>query len=263
MAIQHSSTLIPYENRVIGEATIPTVDGRVLYDFLGISRDYSNWMKAQIKRGQFVEGRDYTVERIYETRANSHAQKGEQQKQVLASIEYYFTFDATKHIGMFSGSKKGHEIREYFLDCEKRLHEQPVTRGDLLVQMAEAYRRIEAEQAAQKDALIAAQYQTIEALKTSQRAEHKSDMALDEAHRMTLEEFILKNGLIRQFPYSKHQEYARWLGDFCFQYDLKTPKAPVLGKSWDEEKQYPLQALAAWLRHEQRKPQQIHLVEEA
>lgn len=92
------------------------------------------------------------------------------------------------------------------------------------------------------------------------RAETKADMALDDAHRMTVEEFILVNGLIRQFPHTKHGEYARWLGDFCLQCNLKTPKAPVLGKSWDKEKSYPLQALAAWLRYEQRRPQQITLV---
>lgn len=94
----------------------------------------------------------------------------------------------------------------------------------------------------------------------SMRAETKADMALDEAHRMTVEEFILKNGLYRQFPPPDYLRITNWLKDFCQQYGLSFPKAPVYGKPWDGENSYPLQALAAWLRYEQKRPRQVALV---
>lgn len=91
-------------------------------------------------------------------------------------------------------------------------------------------------------------------------AETKADLALEDAHRMTLEEFVLKNGLLRQFPRSHFAAYSRWLKDFCLENGLHVPKVPVYGQSWTDENGYPLAALAAWLRHEQRKPQQVRLL---
>ena len=52
----HSTTvqLIPFAQRQIGTKTVETVNGRDIHTFLGISRDYSDWMKRQIKAGQFI-----------------------------------------------------------------------------------------------------------------------------------------------------------------------------------------------------------------
>ena len=46
------------------------------------------------------------------------AQKGEHSGQ--NRIDYYLTFDAAKQIGMMCGTDKGFEIREYFIDCERK-----------------------------------------------------------------------------------------------------------------------------------------------
>lgn len=151
----------------------------------------------------------------------------------------------------------------------------PTSNGDLLVQMAEAYRaqeqRLVAIEAAQREsqqqrledqtALIVSQQQAIDALQLATGANTKSDLALEDAHRMTLEEFVLKTGLVRQFPPSQYATYTTWLRTFCRSYGLMIHKAPVYGKSWDEENSYPLAALAAWLRYETKKPQQVHLVQ--
>ena len=138
---------------------------------------------------------------------------------------------------------------------------------DMLIQMAESGKQhaqkiaaLEVEQKVQMVLTIANQQQTIDALERAIRAEGKADMALDEAHRMTLEEFILKNGLVRQFPQNAWRAIAGWLGTFCEQYNLSAPKVSVVAKPWGEEKSYPLQTLSAWLRHEQTKPRQVVLV---
>jgi hypothetical protein len=112
----------------------------------------------------------------------------------------------------------------------------------------------------QKDALIAHQTQTIAALHAAQRAEGKADMALAEAHTMTLEDFVVKNALLRQFPRNQWPRCATWLIDFCDAWGLSVVKTPVIAKPWAEENAYPLRALSALLRAETVKPRQLAIV---
>mgnify|MGYP001611890435 CR=1 FL=1 len=107
---------------------------------------------------------------------------------------------------------------------------------------------------------IATQAQAIEALQQSVRAETKADMALDEAHRMTIEEFVVKNGLLHQFPETAWKSMAAWLGTFCQQWGLTVVPMPVMGKRWVTENGYPWQALAALQRYECQRARQIALV---
>ncbi|RUR68657.1 hypothetical protein EJP67_16465 [Variovorax guangxiensis] len=101
---------IAINSRQLGNELKPTVNGRDLHRELGIGKDYTNWAKAQIKRGGFVENSDYVV----------LAQKGGNLAGGRPSTEYCFTVEAGKHIGMLSGTAKGREVREYFLECERR-----------------------------------------------------------------------------------------------------------------------------------------------
>ncbi|MDN6883911.1 antA/AntB antirepressor family protein [Variovorax sp. CAN2819] len=102
---------IGINSRQIGDELTPTVNGRDLHRELGIGKDYTNWAKAQIKRGGFVENSDYVV----------LAQKGVNLTGGRPSAEYHFTVEAGKHIGMLSGTTKGREVRKYFLECERRV----------------------------------------------------------------------------------------------------------------------------------------------
>lgn len=92
------------------------------------------------------------------------------------------------------------------------------------------------------------------------RAETKADLALEDAKRMTIEQFVLKNGLLRQFPVAQWRGMATWLTRFCQEWALTIQKEPVPGKLWADENSYPLDAFGAWWRHEQQKARQIHLV---
>lgn len=143
------------------------------------------------------------------------------------------------------------------------------TSGDLLVHMAQRYRDqekrlalVEARERARERALIAAQQKIIESFLMAERAETKADVALEDAHRMTVEDYVLKNGLTRQYRPSEYKRIANWLRDWCQQYAIDVPKAPVVGKPWDGENAYPLQAFAAFGRYEQKRPKQITLVHE-
>lgn len=92
------------------------------------------------------------------------------------------------------------------------------------------------------------------------KAEAKADLALADAHHMTVKEFICKNGLLSQFPPPRHKGIGTWLGNFCQQYGLPVRKDPVAGENWTEENSYPIQAFMVWLRAEQTKPKQLTIV---
>lgn len=258
--------LIPFEQRIVGNETIETVNARDLHTELEVKKDFSQWVKSQIKRAHLVENEDYIV----------FAQKGENLQGGRPSQEYFLVLDAAKHVAMLSGTEKGREIRAYFITCEKRLRENkpsvPQVKDLKLQMMIEACIRMDAmeqEIVRQREEIIVTQQRTIvaleqsvEALSASQRAESKADMAIDESRRHTLEEFILLNGLLRQFPRHEFRAYAAWLKAFCLEHGLRMEKVDVYGQSWEHELAYPLPALAAWLRHEQRKPQQITLAQQ-
>jgi len=107
--------LIAIGNRKVGEGSIPTVNARDLHEFLGSKKDFSSWMKQQIKRARLVENRDYIT----------YTQKGEGGK--FDTIEYHLTLEAGKHISMMSGCDKGFEVRDYFLECERIAKAAPAT----------------------------------------------------------------------------------------------------------------------------------------
>lgn len=96
--------------RQIGSDLIPTISGRELHAELRVGKDFTSWAKAQIKRGRLIENRDFV----------KLTQKGELSTTGQTQSEYHFTLEAGKHIGMMSGTDRGFELREYFLECERR-----------------------------------------------------------------------------------------------------------------------------------------------
>jgi len=84
-----------------------------------------------------------------------------------------------------------------------------------------------------------------------------------ETRRMTLEDFVMANGLLRQLPRPQWPEYVTWLKSFCQAYSLNVQKDPVPGRPWEGENAYPITALGALLRHEQTRPRQLGLIHTA
>lgn len=113
-------------NLPVGTATIEgtqqrTVNGRDLHAALKIGRDYSNWVKTQIEKAGFIEGKEY----VKISNNINIAQTGEVDLKgnfAKVKIEYFFTLSAAKEIAMMSKSPVGKEVRLYFIKCEETLN---------------------------------------------------------------------------------------------------------------------------------------------
>ena len=86
-----------------------TVAGKDLHSFLEIKKDFSSWVKDQVKRAMFEKGSDYAI-------VPDNVKTGVGVRRV---DEYYFTISAAKELSMMSMTEKGQEARKYFIQCEK------------------------------------------------------------------------------------------------------------------------------------------------
>ena len=97
--------LIPIENRNGQQA----VNARNLYEWLGIKKDFTDWMKAQVKRCDLTENQDFEV----------FPQKGVNPSGGRPSSDYALSLNAAKEISMMSQTEKGKQARRYFIECER------------------------------------------------------------------------------------------------------------------------------------------------
>jgi phage anti-repressor protein len=107
--------------KVVIKEGIQVVSAKELYEFLTLDKShYARWCKKCFIDNDFVEENiDYTLSPY----------------MVNGSIttDYIITIELAKKIGMMAKSVKGEEIRNYFIDCEKRLqYNLPLTYLDAL-----------------------------------------------------------------------------------------------------------------------------------
>lgn len=104
-------------NGEIDETTEILCNARDLHKFLGVGRDFSNWIKNRIKEYGFVKNQDFIIVQNLSSPklANSKARK-----QMM--IDYHITLDMAKELAMVEKNAKGREIRRYFIECEKKAH---------------------------------------------------------------------------------------------------------------------------------------------
>lgn len=110
-----STKLIPVISGTIQDQPAQLVNARDLHAFLGVGRDFSNWIKGRISEYGFVENQDFVL-----IRQNGRIkEKGGDRR----SIEYHLTLDTAKELSMVERTEKGREARRYFIECERRLIE--------------------------------------------------------------------------------------------------------------------------------------------
>lgn len=82
-----------------------TVNARDLHEFLGVGKDFSTWIKARIKKYDFLENKDFV-------KFKSIPQNGG------SVIDYHLSLEMGKALAMVEANKKGNEARLYFIRCE-------------------------------------------------------------------------------------------------------------------------------------------------
>jgi len=107
---QEMAAILPIRFQQIGEQNVFTVEVRHIQHSLGSKVETTTFAKRQNERAGLIEDRDFIFFDIYvkKSRGRPH-------------IEYHYTLDAAKKICMMSETKMGNEVREYFLECERRV----------------------------------------------------------------------------------------------------------------------------------------------
>ena len=133
------SVIIPVTENLIGDAAVPTFNGRDLHADLAVKKDFSDWIKTQIKRAMLAENVDFVTV----------PQKGDGGK--FAAIEYHLTIEAGKHIAMLSGTARGKVVRDYFLACERQARAAvPMVKDPQIAAVILALTRVDAVEQEQK-----------------------------------------------------------------------------------------------------------------
>jgi anti-repressor protein len=84
-----------------------TLSARELHKFLGVTERFGNWFE-RMNQYRFQESIDYLGRKVFNTQAHQELQ------------DYEITLDMAKEIAMIQRSDKGKEVRQYFLELERR-----------------------------------------------------------------------------------------------------------------------------------------------
>ena len=97
------------------------VNARELYRWLGVGRDFSNWIKDRIEKYEFVEDLDYFIaiakfgdgQKSNKTGKIIDAKTGK-----VLSKDYILSVDMAKELAMVENSEIGKQVRKYFIRVE-------------------------------------------------------------------------------------------------------------------------------------------------
>lgn len=124
MTILESSIVPIYEKNCIDGSNLheQVVNARELFVYLrgeDTETKFSDWIKERFEKYGFIQGQDYC----------SFSQKNEKPTGGRPSTEYLLALDTAKEIAMVESNAKGHMIRRYFIEAEKRYREIKLTRA--------------------------------------------------------------------------------------------------------------------------------------
>ena len=115
--------LVPVLLRQVGASEVQTVDARELHAFLALTEQFSAWIARHLR--SFTEGDDFY-------RWTNESSGGR------PAVEYALTLDVAKHLAMLTQSRRGREVREYFIACEREaLAPKPATSDSLAELLAD------------------------------------------------------------------------------------------------------------------------------
>jgi phage anti-repressor protein len=105
--------LIQISNRKIGDNFVNSVSARELHKALGLANSqFNRWIERNLLNNQFFrENIDFiTIRQTVELHNNGYREVN----------DYLLTLDTAKHLTMLSQTEKAHQIRNYFIEVDKR-----------------------------------------------------------------------------------------------------------------------------------------------
>lgn len=90
-----------------------TVDARILHGYLGVGKQFQNWIKDRINKYLFVENEDF----IINTKTGKNKSSGETRGR--KAYEYTISLDMAKELAMVENNELGRKARRYFIEVEK------------------------------------------------------------------------------------------------------------------------------------------------
>lgn len=111
-----TTQLIPVFDGSISNEKILLCDARELHLFLGVRKDFSSWIRERIADYGFIENEDFILLTHFGEQRKGRG--GHNRK------DYHLTIDTAKELSMVERNEKGRQIRRYFIECEKKLHQQ-------------------------------------------------------------------------------------------------------------------------------------------
>ncbi|SUI81060.1 Phage anti-repressor protein [Serratia quinivorans] len=109
-----NSQLVPVFNGTISDESALLCNARDLHRFLGVGKMFASWIKERIAEYEFVENQDYILLANFGKQTSGRG--GHNRK------DYHLTLDTAKELAMVERNEKGRQVRQYFIECEKRLH---------------------------------------------------------------------------------------------------------------------------------------------
>ena len=94
------------------EAGDPTVLGRELHEFLGVTTRYNDWFPRMVEYG-FTEGKDFNLLKNEQVRFEGN------REVTRELIDHLLTIDMAKEICMIQRTEVGKQARQYFIQVEK------------------------------------------------------------------------------------------------------------------------------------------------
>jgi len=125
MTTQLSLELVPVFTAVIGDTPVNTVDARKLHAFLEVGTRFNDWINRRIDEYRFIQGVDFTS-----ILTNEYSPPAK---------DYHVSIDMAKELAMVERTEKGKQARQYFIECERRLREQPkpLTPAEMILAQAQ------------------------------------------------------------------------------------------------------------------------------
>ena len=177
----------------------PSVDLRVLHEWLGVGRDFPTWVKSRIDKYGFEDGIDFSPS-VGESSGGR------------PSVNYLATVDMAKEIGMVENSDRGREVRRYFIECERELlvGVRTMTQTEVIAATANALVTIERKQIEQ-DSRISA-------------IEARQDAMSGDTQYMTVLAWTRANGI--KIPLREAQKVGASCSRYCADLSITVGKVP-------------------------------------